>query len=127
MENNYFTVLPQEIGNGVTLSFKYTIQTYYGTEVEFAKANHGTCSLVSTETIDVNDFGPTVSNTTYGPPYTDTGIQLNAITGAWDKWQMNHRYVYNIIVNPETATILYDPAVEDWTTEDTVDKTVPAA
>ncbi len=122
MDNNYFTVLPQEIGNGVTLTFKYTIKTYYGTEAQYSA---GTATLVSTETINVNDLGPAVGN--YGAPYTDTGIQLNAITGAWDKWQMNHRYVYNIIINPVTAEIKYDPAVADWETEDTVDQTVPAA
>ena len=40
---------------------------------------------------------------------------------------MNHRYVYNIIINPKTSMILYDPAVEEWATESTVDQTVPAA
>ena len=63
----------------------------------------------------------------YGDPYVATGIQLNKITGAWNKWQMNHRYVYNLIINPQTSQILYDPAVETWETESTVDQTVPAA
>lgn len=122
MDDNYFTVMPQAIGNDVTLTFKYTIKTYYGTE---AQHTAGTATLVSTETIDVNDLGPAVGD--FGAPYTNTGIQLNAITNAWANWQMNHRYVYNIIINPVTAEIKYDPAVADWETEDTVDQTVPAA
>ncbi len=123
MNDTYFTVLPQAIGNDVTLTFKYEIKTYYGTEEEFNKTNHGTCALVSTETVNVNDL----AGAGYGAPYIATGIQLNAITNAWDKWQMNHRYVYNIIINPETEMIQYDPAVEVWETEDTVNQTVPAA
>ncbi|MBO4605120.1 MAG: hypothetical protein J5667_01090 [Bacteroidales bacterium] len=122
MAKNFFTVLPQEIGDDVTLTFKYTIKTYYGTE---AQHTAGTATLISTETINVNDLGPTVGN--FGAPYTDTGIQLNAITGAWNKWQMNHQYVYNIIINPKTSEIKYDPAVATWETEDTVNQTVPAA
>lgn len=120
MADNYFTVMPQDIADGVTLTFKYTIKTYYGTEAEYTA---GTAALISTETINVNDL----PDAGYGAPYTATGIQLNAITDAWARWQMNHRYVYNIIINPETSMILYDPAVEDWATEDTVDQTVPAA
>lgn len=123
MDDTYFTVMPQDIANGVTLTFKYTIKTYYGTENQFAATNHEGCSLISTETINVNDL----PDAGYLAPYTATGIQLNAITGAWARWQMNHRYVYNIIINPETDMILYDPAVEDWATEDTVDQTVPEA
>ncbi len=122
MAGNYFTVLPQDIANNVTLTFKYTIKTYYGTETDYSNGN---ATLISTETIDVNDFGPSVGG--FGAPYTDTGIQLNAIDQAWARWQMNHRYVYNIIINPETTMIMYDPAVAVWETEDTVDQTVPAA
>ena len=60
--------------------------------------------------------------------YTAAGIKLNAIgTTPIARWQMNHRYVYNIIVNPETATILYDPAVEDWAAEESAEVTVPNA
>ena len=120
MSNNYFTVLPQDIANDVTLTFKYTIKTYYGTQAQY---NAGTASLISTETVNVNDL----ATAGYGAPYTATGIQLNAIVNAWARWQMNHRYVYNIIINPQASQILYDPAVEDWATEDTVDQTVPAA
>ena len=125
MANNFFAVLPQAIGNGVTLTFKYTIKQYYGTQAQYD--SNKAAILVSSETINVNDYGPTVSGATYGAPYTDNGIQLNAITGAWANWLMNHQYVYNIIINPKTELILYDPAVEDWADEDSVDQTVPEA
>lgn len=123
MANKYFTVLPQDIANGVTLTFKYTIKTYYGTEAQFAAANHEGCKLISTETVNVNDL----SAAGYGAPYTATGIQLNAI-GATPitRWQMNHQYVYNIIINPETSEIMYDPAVDTWESEDNIEQTVPA-
>lgn len=125
MSNHYFTVLPQAIGNNVTLTFKYTIKQYYGTQAQYD--SNKAAILVSTETINVNDYGPAVSGATYGAPYTDNGIQLNAISGASANWLMNHQYVYNIIINPKSELILYDPAVEDWATEETVDQTVPAA
>jgi len=120
MDDTYFAVMPQAIADGVALTFKYEIKTYYGTQAQY---DGGTATLISTETVNVNDL----ATAGYGAPYIATGIQLNAITGAWDKWQMNHRYVYNIIINPQTSQILYDPAVEAWETEDTVDQTVPAA
>lgn len=123
MNDNYFTVMPQQIANDVTLLLVYTIKTYYGTETEYAKANHGECTLISTETINVNDFGPSVGN--FGAPYTDNGIQLNAISGAWTKWTMNRRYVYNLIINPETDMILYDPAVAPWEDERSSTQYVP--
>ena len=120
MSDTYFAVMPQAVADGVTLTFKYEIKTYYGTQAQY---DGGTAALISTETVNVNDL----KDAGYGAPYVATGIQLNAITGAWDKWQMNHRYVYNLIINPQTSQILYDPAVEAWETEDTVDQTVPAA
>lgn len=123
MADTYFAVMPQAVADNVTLTFKYEIKTYYGTEAQFAAANHEGCKLISTETVNVNEL----KDAGYGAPYVATGIQLNAISGAWDKWQMNHRYVYNLIINPQTSQILYDPAVETWETESTVDQTVPAA
>lgn len=113
MDDNYFTVLPQAVGNGVTLTFKYTVVTKYGTSL-------ATAQTISTETINVTELAGSA-------PYTATGIQLNAITGGFANWEINHRYVYNILINPKTATILYDPAVEDWAAEQSVNQTVPAA
>ena len=123
MKDTYFAVMPQAVADNVTLTFKYEIKTYYGTEAQFAAADHAGCKLISTETVNVNEL----KDAGYGAPYVATGIQLNAISGAWNKWQMNHRYVYNLIINPQTSQILYDPAVETWETESTVDQTVPAA
>jgi len=120
MADTYFAVMPQAVADNVTLTFKYEIKTYYGTQAQY---DGGTAALISTETVNVNEL----IDAGYGAPYVATGIQLNAISGAWDKWQMNHRYVYNLIINPQTSQILYDPAVEVWETESTVDQTVPAA
>lgn len=120
MADTYFAVMPQAVADNVTLTFKYEIKTYYGTQAQY---DGGTAALISTETVNVNEL----KDAGYGAPYVATGIQLNAISGAWDKWQMNHRYVYNLIINPQTSQILYDPAVEAWETESTVDQTVPAA
>ena len=125
MPNNYFTVRPQDIANGVTITFTYTIKTWYGTETEYAKTNHGNCNLVSTETVNVNDLGPAVANA--GAPYTNTGIQLNAISGAWERWQMNKMYTYKLIINPSSEKILYDPAVEDWAADVNATQTIPHA
>ena len=120
MADTYFAVMPQAVADDVTLTFKYEIKTYYGTQAQY---DGGTAALISTETVNVNEL----KDAGYGDPYVATGIQLNKITGAWNKWQMNHRYVYNLIINPQTSQILYDPAVETWETESTVDQTVPAA
>ena len=124
MPDNYFTVRPQDIANGVTLTFTYTIHSWYGTEEQYAAANHSGCTDMGTETVNINDFGPTVSGATYGTPYTDTGIQLNAITSAWPRWQMNKKYTYKLVINPSTDTILYDPAVENWDDDVNVSQTV---
>jgi hypothetical protein len=116
MADTYFTVLPQDVADNVTLTFKYTIETRYGNDT-FDNA-----TLVSTEVVDVKDLAGTESW------YIAAGIKLNAIgTTPIARWQMNHRYVYNIIVNPETSTILYDPAVEDWAAEESAEVTVPNA
>lgn len=124
MADTYFAVMPQAVADNVTLTFKYEIKTYYGTEAQFAAADHAGCSLISTETVNVNDLAAAG----YGAPYVTNGIQLNAIGASpITKWQMNHRYVYNIIINPQTSQILYDPAVEAWENETGVEQTVPAA
>lgn len=123
MPDNYFTVRPQDIAAGVTLTFTYTIHTWYGTEEQYATANHAGCTDMGTETVNVNDL----AGAGYGTPYTNTGIQLNAITDAWENWQMNKKYTYKLIINPATEQILYDPAVENWENDVNVTQTVPAA
>jgi hypothetical protein len=117
MPNNFFTVRPQAVTDGITLKFKYTIVTKYG-------ADEGSATTVSTETIDITDAD---FITTYGAPYTVNGIKLNGITGGFPYWQMNHKYIYNIIINPALNKILYDPAVVEWETESNADQTVPQA
>lgn len=115
MADTYFTVLPQDVADGVTLTFKYTIETRYG------NSTFDAAKVVSTETVNVTELAGTQ---TY---YTTTGVKLNAIGDTpIARWQMNHRYVYNIIINPESSTILFDPAVEDWAAEESATVTVPA-
>lgn len=113
MNNNYFTVLPQEVADNVTLTFKYTVETRYGNNT------FDTATPISIETINVNDLAGTA-------PYLASGIQLNVIgTNPIAKWQMNHQYVYNIIIDPESDRILYDPAVEAWADAEEAAVTVP--
>ena len=102
MGNGYIAVRPQTIGDDVTLGLTMTITHKYGTAI-------GSASTVSTETINVTAYAPTA-------PYTATGIQLNKI-GSISAWEMNHKYTYNIIIDPTTNIILYDPAVEAWAAE----------
>lgn len=32
------------------------------------------------------------------------------------EWKMNYKYIYKIIINPETTTVKFDPAVVEWVT-----------
>ena len=117
MGNGYVAVRPQTIGNDVTLGFKMTIVTKYGTAI-------GSATPVNTEVIDVVAYDGTSYDT--NNIYTATGIQLNKIgTTPITEWVMNHKYVYNIVIDPSTTTILYDPAVEAWATETSASVDVP--
>lgn len=110
MGSGFIAVRPQTIGNDVTLGLTMTITHKYGTAI-------GSASTVSTETINVNAYAPTA-------PYTATGIQLNQI-GSISAWEMNHKYTYNLIIDPTTTTILYDPAVEAWVEEAAATANIP--
>ena len=110
MGNGYIAVRPQTIGDDVTLGLTMTITHKYGTAI-------GSASTVSTETINVTAYAPT-------DPYTATGIQLNKI-GSISAWEMNHKYTYNLIIDPSTNVILYDPAVEEWAAESTGTVNIP--
>lgn len=110
MGSGYIAVRPQTIGDDVTLGLTMTITHKYGTAI-------GSASTVSTETINVTAYAPTA-------PYTATGIQLNQI-GSISAWEMNHKYTYNLIIDPTTTTILYDPAVEAWAAETTGTVNIP--
>ena len=118
MGNGYVAVRPQAIGDDVTLGFKMTITTYYGTDLASAKAAGG-----KTEVIDVVAYDGTTYDTGI---YTATGIQLNKLGAtAITAWEMNHKYTYNLIIDPSTNVILYDPAVEEWAAESTGTVNIP--
>jgi len=120
MGNGYVAVRPQTIGNDVTLGFKMTIKTYYGTDLASAKSAGAT----NTEVINVATYDGTPYDT--ADIYTATGIQLNKLgTTPITAWEMNHKYTYNLIIDPSTNIILYDPAVEAWAAESTGTVNIP--
>ncbi len=45
-----------------------------------------------------------------------TGKTLKDLVSSIENWQMNHRYTYNIIIDPVGKKVLFDPAVEAWDT-----------
>ena len=118
MGNGFVAVRPQTIGDDVTLGFKMTINTYYGADLASAKTEGAT----NTEVIDVASYDGTAYDTGM---YAATGIQLNQL-GSISAWEMNHKYTYNLIIDPSTNVILYDPAVEAWVEEAGVDVNIPA-
>ena len=120
MKNGYVAVRPQAIGNDVTLGFKMTITTYYGADLASAKSAGAT----NTEVIDVVAYDGTAYDEAPNDIYTATGIQLNKL-GSITAWEMNHKYTYNLIIDPSTNTILYDPAVEAWAAESTGTANIP--
>lgn len=122
MGNGYVAVRPQTIGDDVTLGFKMTINTYYGTDLASAKSAGAT----NTEVIDVVAYDGTAYDAAPNNIYTATGIQLNKL-GATPitAWEMNHKYTYNLIIDPSTNIILYDPAVEAWAAESTGTANIP--
>jgi hypothetical protein len=115
MPDEYITVLPQQIGNGLLLNFDIEIETKFGaTSGGASGATH-----VSTETIHVKDFesgGALVKN---------SGIQLNLLTTIGSYWQMNKKYTYVFSIDPATTKILYDPAVEDWASDVSQTQVIP--
>ena len=120
MGNGYVAVRPQTIGNDVTLGFKMTIKTYYGADLASAKS----ANAISTEVINVATYDGTPYDT--ADIYTATGIQLNKLgTTPITAWEMNHKYTYNLIIDPSTNTILYDPAVEAWVEEPAATANIP--
>ena len=119
MPDNYLAVRPQAVTDDMLLNFTMTITKYHGTTTEYAKANHGECVELDTEVIAVKSFATTDTE----DAYTDDGLLLNKIGPAY--WAMNTRVAYNIIIDPTTTTILFDPAVEAWTTDDDNDVEVP--
>lgn len=86
------SVLPQTLADAAELSFTLHIITKY-------------------------------DGTQYSEEKIPVKVPLNSLKGsaqgaaAITAWQMNHKYTYNIIVNPETTTVKFDPAVIDWVVE----------
>ena len=115
MPNQYITVLPQAIANTFLLNFDIKIDTYFGATLSAAK----TAGVKSSETLHVKDFA------TGGAIVHNSGIQLNLMTTIGSNWQMNKKYTYIFEIDPETSTILYDPAVEDWASDLSQTQTIP--
>ena len=81
------SVLPQDLGNA-KLEFKLHIITKYnGT-----KYSEEIISFTGDKAVALNTLGTT--------PIT--------------AWEMNTKYTYNIIINPETNIVKFDPAVIPW-------------
>jgi len=117
MAGGYITVLPQQLSDSFFLNFDIEIETKYGTTAGGASS----ATHVSTETIRVKDYA------TGGAIVKDSGIQLNLMNTIGEYWQMNKKYTYVFNIDPETTTILYDPAVEAWATDVTGIQTIPNA
>ena len=115
MADEYITVLPQQIGDAFLLNFDIEIETKYGTTAGGA----GSATHVSTETIHVKDFA------NGGAIVNNSGIQLNLMTAIGSYWQMNKKYTYLFNIDPETSTILYDPAVEAWADDTPATQEIP--
>ena len=82
------SVLPQALGDNAKLEFTLHIITKY-------------------------------NGTQYSEEKISKSVALNTLgTTPITAWAMNTKYTYNIIVNPETTVVKFDPAVIDWV-EDT--------
>lgn len=83
------SVLPQTLGENAKLSFTLHIITKY-------------------------------NGTKYSEEKIPVEVALNTLKGTADdaaaitEWAMNTKYTYNIIVDPETSIVKFDPAVVDW-------------
>lgn len=111
MPDGFIAVRPQAVTDNMKLTFSISITKWYGTEAQYAATNHEGCLNLGTEVFPVTDFA-----TADDDAYTNTGLQLNKITGAPAYWAMNKKIIYNVIIDPTTDTILFDPAVVDWET-----------
>ena len=86
------SVLPQTLTNDAKLSFTLHIITKY-------------------------------NGTQYSEEKIPVEVALNTLKGAAEgataitAWEMNTKYTYNIIVDPETTVVKFDPAVVEWVIE----------
>lgn len=122
MPDNFIAVRPQAVTDAMNLVFTVTIHTYYGTTAQFEATGHTGCTDLGTETFNVSAFATEVTT----DAYTDNGLQLNKMASAPQSWAMNTKTTYNIVIDPSTSTILFDPAVEAWSAETSVNVPVPA-
>lgn len=92
------TVLPQNItaatGTDAKFSINYTLTSYYN------NAKH------IEETVDLVD------------------ISLGDFVTAITEWDMNYKYIYNVVIKPN-KTVTFDPAVVEWETGATATYTYP--
>lgn len=80
------SVMPQTLSDNVVFYIQYKVKTYHNSETD----------PYSTETLT---FGPTKLTTL-----------VNTITD----WNKNTKYTYNVIIDPVSTKITFDPAVEAW-------------
>lgn len=99
---DFRSVMPQAT-NGVNFNL------YYKIEAQRPGENGGDPTTFMTEILSV------------------TGKTLKDLVPTIENWQMNHRYTYNIIIDPVGKKVLFDPAVEAWNTDDanTADINIP--
>lgn len=121
MPDGFIAVRPQQVADAMKLNFNISITKWYGTEAQYAADGHAGCTNLGTETFPVSDFATTDDT----DAYTADGLQINKVTGAPAYWAMNKRIIYNIIIDPTTDTILFDPAVVDWVTDTAYEIPVP--
>ncbi|MBO4657729.1 MAG: hypothetical protein J5639_08160 [Bacteroidales bacterium] len=121
MPDGFIAVRPQAVTDDMKLTFTMSITKWYGTEAQYAADGHDGCTNLGTEVFPVTDFATEATD----DAYTDAGLQLNKITSAPAYWAMNQKIIYNIIIDPTTDTILFDPAVVDWDAATSYDVEVP--
>ena len=88
------SVMPQTLTDDVVFYIQYKVKTYHNAET----------NPYSTETLT---FGPTKLTT--------------LVNGAITDWKKNTKYTYNVIIDPVSSKIKFDPAVEDWANPVTAD------
>lgn len=83
----YKSVLPQAITDDMVLTVNYSVTTTYNTNVK---------TVVEDAT---------------------TSAKLSAFSGSIEAWEMNKRYTYTVIINPDTGIIKIIPVETDWIVE----------
>ena len=101
------TVMPQIIENGVvTFGLTFTIKIYHDADEDGTKDGEA----FSTELITIVDT-------------TNLFTLVNTVAD----WKMNTKYTYNVTIDPVGRKVLFDPAVAEWNTVETVDTEIYSA